>query len=96
MQTVLIGAWLASALLGCIMGGQRDAIGFGFVLGLFFGPLGLVAALTLDERPQCPRCHGRVNRLSLRGLPTKSPAVCQHCHVQINWTTDPPSIASRR
>jgi len=62
--------------LGAGVASTRNAAFWGFVLGLFFGPLGLLAAFRLDDRPQCPWCCGR---LAGRG------ALCPHCRSEIVW-----------
>lgn len=60
---VIIGAiWLVCAFLGAIIGEAREAGGRGFLLGLFFGPLGMIAAFAMDGRRECPRCGTRVTR----------------------------------
>jgi hypothetical protein len=75
-QPVVILLWIASAIAGGIAAASRGAAMGGTFLGLFFGPLGVIAALGLDNRAGCPRCAGRLDG---RGL------VCQHCGVSLAW-----------
>jgi Double zinc ribbon len=68
--------WFGSAVGAAIVGNSRQAALAGFVLGLFLGPLGIVAAFALDGRPCCPHCAGRLDG---RGQ------ICQHCQRPLRW-----------
>ena len=70
--------WVVCAILGAIIGGRKDASGAGFLLGLIFGPLGVIAAFAMDSRSSCPHCGGRLNG---------RPQVCQHCQRSIQWAS---------
>lgn len=48
---------LMSAILAWTIASPKDAGMTAFWLGLVFGGLGVVAALALDERPQCRNCY---------------------------------------
>ena len=76
----LIGLWILamipSAICGGIIGGSKDARGIGAMIGFLFGPLGVVAAFALDQRHECPTCHGRLNR---------TPKVCMYCRSELQW-----------
>ncbi len=74
MEGFIVVLWIMSAIAGAFAGGSRNAAMGGFLLGLFFGPVGLIAALGLDDRYQCPRCRGRLDG---RG------EICQHCGQEI-------------
>ena len=78
MEYVLL-VWLCCGLLGWIVGFRRNAALAGLVLGILFGPLGVVAAFALDSRPQCPYCKGRLDG---RGI------LCQFCGGSLSehWT----------
>ena len=78
IAVVFVLTWLASAVAGGFAGSRGMAIVSGAMLGLLFGPLGVIAALGLDERPQCYKCEGRLDG---RGK------VCQHCHTPLFWKT---------
>jgi hypothetical protein len=67
-------AWLGCAFLGAVVGGRRNAAGFGLLLGLFFGPLGVLCAFALDGRPQCPCCRTRLEGRA---------SVCPACHARL-------------
>ena len=68
--------WIACGFLGAVIGQCRRDLGGGLLLGLVFGPLGVIAALGLDGRPCCPRCGGRLDSMG---------RVCQHCRVLLGW-----------
>ena len=73
--TILVPLALACAVLGTIMGNYRNASGTGLVLGLIFGPLGLIAMLAVDRRPQCPTCRARINEGGSRCAACRQPLV---------------------
>jgi hypothetical protein len=77
----MIVLWLVSAGLACYVGSKKQAPVAGLCLGLLFGPLGVIVALVLDNRVQCPHCGGRLNG--------RYPA-CQHCCVELKWAADKP------
>ena len=93
---VVIGvvAWIASAGCAAFIADKKRAVGFGFLLGLLFGPLGLIAAGLIDGRPNCPRCGGRINLLVSFDFPIDAPMesrepikpypICQHCGVELH------------
>ena len=76
LTTTIVVSWIASGILGGIVGAQKDAGVYGFFLGIIFGPLGVVAALSLDGRPKCPACTGRLNGRA---------RVCPCCHAALVW-----------
>jgi len=69
--------WFCSAILGYIVGNSKQAGEPGLFLGLFFGPLGVITAFSLDDRPSCPHCGGRLNGTF---------KTCQHCTKSIIWS----------
>jgi hypothetical protein len=86
----LVGTWIACGILGFIVGEQKCAGGQGFALGLVFGPLGVIAALSLDGRPLCPMCIARLNR----PVDRRKQSICPHCHAEIVWRRD--SMGNRK
>ena len=68
---------------GSTVASRKRAPGSGFIFGFLFGPLGVIAAGFLDNRPQCPRCAG-----PLYLIRDELPSVCQHCGVNISAWTD--------
>ena len=74
---LLVLAWIASVALAAGVAGHREAGLCGALLGLLFGPLGFLAAFRLDQRMQCPLCHGRLDCFSGR-----QPKICPHCRTQ--------------
>ena len=71
---LIVWFWFGSPILGAMIGRRREAAFAGVMIGLLFGPLGVVAALGLDDRPQCSHCHGRLKTIDLR-----MPKRCPHC-----------------
>jgi hypothetical protein len=69
--------WFACAFAAGMVGSAKEATGPSVMLGLLFGPLGIVIALGLDFRRFCPRCHGRLNR---------HPKMCPHCHMELKYS----------
>ena len=70
MWPIIIIAWVSCGILGAVVGSGKQSTAEGGFLGLIFGPLGVIAAFALDNRPKCPACGGRLN-----GEVRK----CQHC-----------------
>lgn len=66
---------LVSTLLGALIGRQREAAGFGAILGLLLGPLGVIVAIFVDSRPFCSLCRERIASGALK---------CPHCHSQLS------------
>ena len=81
--------WLISPFFGWYVGSMKQAQDGGLVLGLLLGPIGVVAAGLLDNRPLCPRCGGRVNGTIEAPFP-----VCQHCRFEYNASTSFPRQAA--
>jgi uncharacterized protein YbaR (Trm112 family) len=63
------------AVLGAITGAAKNASGAGILLGLFFGPLGVIATLGIDLRYCCPTCNHKLNG---------TPKVCPQCHTELD------------
>jgi hypothetical protein len=70
----LIGSGLC-ALVGGAIAGAKNAAASGAVLGFFLGPLGIIIACFLDQRPKCPQCKGRNDSTA---------SVCQHCRAPLS------------
>jgi hypothetical protein len=82
---LIVLVWIASIVAGACAGSGKSAAWTGAILGTFLGPLGVIAALGLDEREQCPRCTGRIDGFG---------EVCQHCRQPLHW--DPNSNGPSR
>jgi predicted amidophosphoribosyltransferase len=80
MYGLAIWVWFSSAVAAGIIGHARQAAVAGAVLGIFLGPIGVLAAFALDGRPSCPHCAGKLDG---RGQ------FCQHCHKPIRWHDSP-------
>ena len=68
---LIVLVWIVCIAAGALAASGKHAAGTGAILGAILGPLGVVAALGLDERDQCPRCTSRID--SAEGM------VCQYC-----------------
>lgn len=75
----LFWVWVLAIVAAGIVGANRGALFGGIMLGVFLGPLGAIVALSLDGRPFCPHCRGRLN---LAGIYDWT-GVCPHCHVEL-------------
>ncbi len=67
---------IVCAALGRAVGAARMAFFTGMMLGLFFGPLGVLVAFAVDKRTQCPNCYSRLGGLARE---------CPYCRVRLRW-----------
>jgi hypothetical protein len=90
LASVLISGLLAwiivGGLLGGIIGSFKKATDVGTMLGALFGPLGLIAALGIDGRPECPRCGERLWKVT---------ETCPHCHARLDIARERKSIREK-
>jgi len=75
----LIGLWLLMGffwgLVAAMIGSPKGQTGTGFLIGLFFGPFGvLIMLFTTGSRRECPYC---------RELVKEAATVCPHCQREI-------------
>lgn len=78
MSWVLI--WVICATAGAVIGGARGRPVFGFIAGLFLGPIGVLCAFFFrGHRRDCPHC---------RELVHDQATICPHCR------KDLPPVAS--
>ena len=71
----LILLWIITGgVCGAVIAYYKEAAHQGCLLGVLFGPLGVIAAAFLDFRPQCMTCGQRLNRIN-----GKQPRICPHC-----------------
>ncbi len=68
------------AVLGRAVGAARMAFYTGMLLGLFFGPMGVLVAFAVDKRTQCPNCFSRLDGLARQ---------CPYCRVILRWEQRP-------
>ena len=74
---LLVALWcVVHAICGAIVGHGKERTFGGAILGLLFGPIGVITAFALDGRPTCPMCESRLNR---------SPRVCPCCRTDLDW-----------
>jgi hypothetical protein len=91
---VCVIVWLLCPIADGVAASGKEAVLFGVLCGLLLGPLGVVAALGLDDRPKCPRCGERLN--SDRGKTTGRKilfSTCPHCHCDLQGiASNPPPL----
>ncbi len=68
------------SVLGRAVGAARMAFYTGMLLGLFFGPMGVLVAFAVDKRTQCPNCFSRLGGLARQ---------CPYCRVTLRWEQRP-------
>jgi hypothetical protein len=74
----LILFWLfACPFLGYMIGRQKCAGNHGVLLGLLFGPIGVLITALIDRRPNCPECGTKLNG---------KPSICPACKTRFSWT----------
>ena len=72
---VFVLVWIVCALLGAIIGSRKGEAGSGFLIGLVFGPLGvLFALLSSGNRKPCPHCKEPIQ---------KKAEICPHCRTPL-------------
>lgn len=77
MEALLV-FWLLFGILGALIGASKQRAALGFLLGLLFGPLGLLFILfTRGSRKKCPYC---------RELVQLDAVVCPHCQKDLKAT----------
>lgn len=63
--------WVMCAIGAAAIGGRRNRAGTGFVLGLLFGPFGMLFSLLIQgNRSLCPHCKELVHEQA---------TICPHC-----------------
>lgn len=61
---------VACGMVGSALGARREAGAQGFILGLVFGPFGLIAACLVDGRGLCTECREPLGQ---------GAKICGHC-----------------
>lgn len=59
---------------GAIVGARGNARGTGMLLGILFGPIGILVSFALDKRDRCPKCKSRVEPGAM---------ICSKCHCHL-------------
>ena len=76
LLVVVVLGWIASGIVGGVIGARRNSASAGFALGVLFGPLGAIAAFALDGRFACPSCRNKIDT----GV-----RICPTCHAELAW-----------
>jgi hypothetical protein len=53
----LLWTWVGSIVCGAIAGQQGGSMWNGFLLGTLFGPIGVLAAMSMKKPRICPKCE---------------------------------------
>lgn len=73
---IYILIWIACALIGAVIGSKKGEAGSGFLIGLVFGPLGVIfALLSTGNRKPCLHCKEPIH---------KNAAICPHCRTALS------------
>jgi hypothetical protein len=73
MEFVLL--WLVCAVIAAAIGGRKGEAGSGFLIGLVFGPLGILfALLSSGNRVPCPHCKEMIH---------KKAKICPQCRTAL-------------
>ena len=72
LTVVFFLGWLFSICLSMEVAAEKSERFLGFIMGVFFGPLGILTAYYVDKRPCCKACFGKINAEA---------TVCQHCRI---------------
>ncbi len=60
---MIILFWITCAIVAAVVGGRNGRGGTGFLLGLIFGPLGIVLAFFIrGQRRECPACKELIHK----------------------------------
>jgi len=72
---VYVLLWLSCAIIAAVIGNRKGEAGSGFLIGLLFGPFGvLFALLSSGNRKPCPHCKELIH---------KKAEVCPHCRTPL-------------
>jgi hypothetical protein len=75
----ILVVWVMCIIAGAFAGSGKRAALPGAFLGMVLGPLGVIAALGLDHRRECPICTGKVD------MHRDGKAICQYCRTPVYW-----------
>jgi hypothetical protein len=78
MLVVLLAAQVVCGGIGFRLGSQKQAGSSGLLLGLCFGPFGVIAAVLLNQRRLRSQGRGRQNGTLEKPIP-----ICPHCGAEI-------------
>lgn len=67
--------WIICAFVGAALGSRKGRGGTGFILGLLFGPIGILIVLVIrGNRRSCSACKELIHKAATR---------CPHCQYEI-------------
>src|SRR5262245_13037701 len=75
---IFAGWTIGFTYAGAQLGFRKNAQNFGAVMGLLFGPIGLVIAALADFRPKCPYCASPL-------YSHRRPRICSSCNGKLLW-----------
>lgn len=71
--------WLFCGIVAAMIGSKKGEGCFSFIIGLIFGPFGIVfALLSKGNRKECPHCKELIH---------KDAKVCPHCQKELPITS---------
>lgn len=80
---MFIFIWLLFGVIGAIIGNPKGRGGDGFLLGILFGPIGILIILVIKgNRKTCPFCKELINKEAVR---------CSRCQKELVSTMDNPN-----
>lgn len=75
--------WIICAFVGAALGKRKGRGGVGFLLGLLFGPIGILVVLAIrGNRKTCPACKELIHKEAIR---------CPRCQYDLTTTNNPPA-----
>lgn len=73
----MVFLWLIFPILGAWIGSKKGEAFMGFIVGLLFGPFGILfAILSSGNRTPCPACREKIH---------KNASVCPHCRSETKF-----------
>lgn len=71
--------WIICPILGYIIGRSRGRGDLGAFIGILFGPLVIIFAFLIPQKPKCPYCFEFINEEATK---------CPYCRSEIIYDDD--------